>query len=104
MNLRCMYCQTLFGVSRDDMLIALQTIQAESLTHYDFHCPKCRRANRVERAKLERAYPNWQETVKAMTAEAASAAAGAAPARTPAAPKKAKVSPEKKTAAKGKAK
>lgn len=107
MNLRCMYCQTLFGVSRDDMLIALQTIQAESLTHYDFHCPKCRRANRVERVKVERAYPNWQETVKAMAAEAASAGEGAAPAGkkpTPAAPKKAKVGPEKKTTAKGKAK
>lgn len=69
MNLRCMYCQTLFGVSREDMLIALQTIQAEALTHYDFHCPKCRRANRVERAKLERAYPNWQQALAAMTSE-----------------------------------
>lgn len=70
MNLRCMYCQTLFGVSREDLLIALQTIQAEALTHYDFHCPKCRRANRVERAKLERAYPNWQQALAAMTSKA----------------------------------
>ncbi|GAB4504262.1 MAG: hypothetical protein Fur0043_12560 [Anaerolineales bacterium] len=70
MNLRCMYCQTLFGISREDMLIGLRTIQTESLTHYDFHCPKCRRANRVERVKLERAYPNWQEALAAMTSEA----------------------------------
>ncbi len=73
MNLRCMYCQTLFGISRDAMLAGLQAMQAESLSYYDFHCPKCRRANRVERAKLERANPNWQEAVKALAAEASSA-------------------------------
>ncbi len=69
MNLRCMYCQTMFAVSRDEMLIALQTMDRESLTHYDAHCPKCRRANRIERKKLELANPNWQETVKAMAEE-----------------------------------
>ena len=29
MNLRCMYCQTMFGVSRDVMLVGLQTMEAE---------------------------------------------------------------------------
>ena len=71
MNLRCMYCQTMFGVSREVMLIGLQTMEAEKLTHYEIHCPKCRRANRVERKKLERANPNWQESLKQMTKEAA---------------------------------
>lgn len=66
MNLRCMYCQTLFAISREDMLIALQTMDREALTHYDAHCPKCRRANRIERKKLELANPNWQETLKNM--------------------------------------
>ena len=73
MNLRCMYCQTMFGVSRDVMLAGLQTMEAEELTHYDVHCPKCRRANRVERKKLERANPNWQESLKQMAKEAAKA-------------------------------
>ena len=73
MNLRCMYCQTMFGVSREVMLIGLQTMEAENLTHYDVYCPKCRRANRVERKKLELANPNWQETVKEMAKEAAKA-------------------------------
>ena len=91
MNLRCMYCQTMFGVSRDVMLAGLQTMEAENLTHYDIHCPKCRRANRVERKKLERANPNWQEALKQMSKEAA---------------KEEKTAPEKKAAAsssKGKA-
>lgn len=73
MNLRCMYCQTMFAISRDEMLVALQTMSVDNLTHYDAHCPKCRRANRIERAKLERANPNWQETLKEMDKEAAKA-------------------------------
>jgi len=73
MNLRCMYCQTMFGISREAMLIGLQAMQAGGLSHFDFHCPKCRRANRVERAKLERANPNWQEAVKTLTIETAGA-------------------------------
>jgi phage FluMu protein Com len=73
MNLRCMYCQTMFGVGREVMLIGLQTMEAEKLTHYDVYCPKCRRANRVERKKLEMANPNWQESLKEMAKEAAKA-------------------------------
>ena len=73
MNLRCMYCQTMFGISRENMLIALQAMEADDLSHFDFHCPKCRRANRVERKKLELANPNWQETLKEMAKEAAKA-------------------------------
>ena len=73
MNLRCMYCQTMFGISRENMLIALQTMETENLNHFEFHCPKCRRANRIERAKLERANPNWQETLKTMAKDAAKA-------------------------------
>ena len=72
MNLRCMYCQTMFGISRENMLIALQHMETESLNHFEFHCPKCRRANRVERKKLELANPNWQETVQTMAKEAKS--------------------------------
>jgi len=70
MNLRCMYCQTMFGISRENMLVALQTMEEENLDYYEFHCPKCRRANRVERKKLELANPNWQETLKEMAKEA----------------------------------
>jgi phage FluMu protein Com len=73
MNLRCMYCQTMFGISRENMIIALRTMEAEDLDYFEFHCPKCRRANRVERKKLELANPNWQETLKEMGKEAAKA-------------------------------
>lgn len=86
MNLRCMYCQTMFGVSRDVMLVGLQTMEAEKLTHYDIYCPKCRRANRVERRKLEMANPNWQEKVKELAKETAKAEKEESPAKEKAAP------------------
>ena len=103
MNLRCMYCQTMFGISRENMLIALQSMEAEGLSHFEFHCPKCRRANRVERKKLELANPNWQETVKAMAKEAAKAGKAAAEEKS-ASKANAKPAPVKKAASKSKAK
>jgi len=81
----------MFGISRENMLIGLQTMEAENLTHYEFHCPKCRRANRVERKKLEMANPNWQESLKEMAKEAAEA-------------EKEESAKEEKTAAKSKSK
>lgn len=105
MNMRCMYCQTMFGVSRDVMLVGLQTMEAEKLTHYDIYCPKCRRANRVERRKLELANPNWQEKVKALAKESAKAEkeekpAPAAKAKKPAATSSPKGKKKKATKAK----
>ena len=105
MNLRCMYCQTMFGVSRDVMLVGLQTMEAENLTHYDIYCPKCRRANRVERRKLELANPNWQEKVKALAKETAKAEQEESPAKgKPAAKSKATAATAKKPTLKAKAK
>lgn len=71
MQLRCTYCQTMFAISRDEMLAALEHLEEQKLKYYDAHCPKCRRANRVERAKLELAYPNWKADLKALAKQAA---------------------------------
>jgi phage FluMu protein Com len=70
MQLRCTYCQTMFAIGRDEKLIAIQTMNAENLQYYHAHCPKCRRANRVERAKLERSFPNWQAELKTLADQA----------------------------------
>jgi phage FluMu protein Com len=99
MNLRCMYCQTMFAIGREEMIVALQTMEAENLSHYDAHCPKCRRANRVERKKLELANPNWQETLKEMGKDAEKAEKAKA-----AENKEDKAASPKKTAAKAKGK
>jgi hypothetical protein len=64
MNIRCSFCQTPYTLSRVAMLDALQEVASGNLTHYDAQCPRCRRATRIPRQKLEMAMPNWQEELK----------------------------------------
>ena len=112
MNLRCMYCNTMFGISRDNMLYALQNMDADKLTYFEFHCPKCRRANRVERKKLEMANPGWKKAIKEIAKEATKTEASTSEAeKKPPAAKKAAASkkskapaPKKKASSKTKAK
>ena len=69
MNIRCAFCQTPYTLSRVAMLDALQEVDAQNLTHYDAHCPRCRRATRIPRQRLEMAMPNWREELKAFEKE-----------------------------------
>jgi hypothetical protein len=71
MNLRCAFCQTPFSIGRNEKLAALQHMEAENLSHYDAHCPRCRRATPVLRQKLEMTMPNWREGLKELEAEMA---------------------------------
>lgn len=64
MNIRCAFCQTPYTLSRVTMLDALQEVDSQNLTHYDAQCPRCRRATRVPRQRLEVAMPNWREELK----------------------------------------
>ena len=71
MQLRCSYCQTMFALSRDQILAALEHMSEHDQIYFDAHCPSCRRANRVERARLERFFPDWQQAIKTMAKESA---------------------------------
>ena len=64
MNIRCSFCQTPYTLSRVALLDALQEVDSKNLTHYDAHCPRCRRATPIPRQKLEMAMPNWREELK----------------------------------------
>lgn len=64
MNIRCAFCQTPYTLSRVAMLDALQEVDSKKLSHYDAHCPRCRRATRIPRQRLEMAMPNWREELK----------------------------------------
>jgi len=64
MNLRCIYCQTPFTLSRAEMLSAIVTMNEKHQNHYDAHCPRCRRANSISRQRMELFFPNWQDAVK----------------------------------------
>ena len=69
MNLRCSFCQTPFTIGRIEKLDALQHMDANNLTHYDAHCPRCRRSTRVVRQRLEMTMPNWREALKELEKE-----------------------------------
>jgi hypothetical protein len=64
MNLRCIYCQTPFTLSRAEMLSAIVLMNEKGMNHYDGHCPRCRRANSISRQRMELFFPNWQEAAK----------------------------------------
>lgn len=74
MQLRCTYCQTMFAIGREETLAALEDMAENNLIYYDAHCPKCRRANRVERFRLEFSYPGWRADLQAMAKQAEAAA------------------------------
>lgn len=64
MNIRCSFCQTPYTLSRVALIDALQEVDANKLTHYDAHCPRCRRATPIPRPRLEMAMPKWKEELK----------------------------------------
>lgn len=69
MNIKCSFCQMPYTLSRVEMLDALQEMEAGKLNHYDAHCPRCRRATRVERKRLEIFFPNWRDALKQFEAD-----------------------------------
>ncbi len=68
MNLRCIYCQTPFTLARPEMLSAIVTMNERHQSHYDAHCPRCRRANSISRQRMELFFPNWQDAAKQLAA------------------------------------
>jgi len=105
MNLRCIYCQTPFTLSRAEMVAAIQHMTEKNMNHYDAHCPRCRRANSISRQRMELFFPNWQEAAKqAAAAPRAEAEPASASMKTVPLPKgakeAAKIAPAKKPAPK----
>jgi phage FluMu protein Com len=70
MQIRCTNCHKPFALSKDEIHLALDTLKEEGLSHYNAHCPHCRRANRISLEELQRSAPDWQP--KPTTEEASS--------------------------------
>jgi hypothetical protein len=86
------------------MLDALQEVDSKNLTHYDAHCPRCRRATQIPRQKLEMAMPNWRDELKQFEKEMKQNPQQEAPLskteEEPAAPAEPEPAPARKTPAK----
>jgi phage FluMu protein Com len=61
MQIRCYHCQKPFALKHEIVLSALDMLTSQDLSHYDAHCPHCRRVNRVSRDELLRAAPDWKK-------------------------------------------
>ena len=62
MQIRCYSCKMPISIGRASVEEALKTIHEEDLVHYDFRCPKCKKANRVSKEQLLHAAPGWEFT------------------------------------------
>lgn len=69
MNIRCGFCQTPYTLSRIEMLDALQEMDSKKLSHYDAHCPRCKRATPIQRQRLEMFMPKWRDELKKLEVE-----------------------------------
>lgn len=61
MQIRCYHCHKPFALGREAVHAALDEVTERNLSHFDAHCPHCRRVNRVSRDELLRAAPDWSE-------------------------------------------
>ena len=59
MQIRCYNCHKPFGLNKEVIQAALDTLTADHLSHYNAMCPHCRRMNRISRDELIRAAPDW---------------------------------------------
>ena len=59
MQVRCYSCHTPFSLNKEAVFNALDIITADNHNHFNAHCPRCRKANRISREQLLRAAPGW---------------------------------------------
>lgn len=60
MQVRCKNCRMPFSIGREIVDQTLNTMQDESLVHFDFRCPNCKKNNKVTQRQLLRAAPGWE--------------------------------------------
>ncbi len=63
MQIRCTNCHRPFALGKAEINAALDLISTQGLSHYDAHCPHCRRVNRVSPKALRRGAPEWKKPV-----------------------------------------
>lgn len=60
MQIRCTFCKMPITISRTVVEQSLNIMHEEELVHFDFRCPKCKKATRVSQEQLLHAAPNWE--------------------------------------------
>jgi len=63
MQLKCSFCSTPFALSNDQVAEAIEILKKDPHGHYDAHCPKCRRANKLPR-KMFAMHPAYRRMLE----------------------------------------
>ncbi len=74
MQTRCYRCGFSFGVNRENLSAALAYLTVTGETYHVEHCPRCRSANKLDRAAIARFVPAPTEEELAATRAALEAA------------------------------
>jgi len=67
MQLRCYQCSWSFGISKEETVAALEALKASGGSHYDVHCPRCKRTNKVSVEQLKNSMPRTRPAEKPST-------------------------------------
>jgi len=63
MQIRCSNCHKPFAIGKDEIHLALDSITAEGLAHYNAYCPHCRASQPDISGRTPSAAPDWQPSV-----------------------------------------
>jgi phage FluMu protein Com len=73
MQLKCTFCSTPFALSNDQVAEAIEILKKDPHAHYDAHCPRCRRANKLS-LKMFEVNPVYRRMLHSQEPPAAEAA------------------------------
>lgn len=53
MQIKCAFCATPFALNKEQIAAMVELFKANPTVHYDAHCPKCRKANKITKKHLQ---------------------------------------------------
>jgi hypothetical protein len=57
MQLKCTFCNSMFNIGNDEAAAVATKFHDNEIAHYDAHCPKCHRSQKVTRDQFVRGFP-----------------------------------------------
>ena len=64
LRLRCLNCSTPYAIKQEEIDAALNSLFEAGHKHYNAHCPKCGKSNKVSKKQLKMSAPKWEPPKK----------------------------------------
>lgn len=52
MQLKCSSCAVPFALNKEEITVMVELFKTTPAAHYDAHCPKCRRVNKISKKQF----------------------------------------------------